>query len=86
MTPVNPVPEVESIAKQVIADAVKAAGVVLVVLGLLPVIVSALNVAHVSVPASLLAYATVATTIVAGFVAWANAHGFVSKVAARLRG
>lgn len=73
-----------TITKSILTDAVKAAGVVLVVLGALPAIAQAAGVAHIVVPAAVLGYATIATTVVTGFLAWAKAHGVVSKAAAKV--
>lgn len=80
----------QSVTKTVLSDAVKAAGTVLVVLGLVPVIAQAAGAAHIVVPAAVTTYATIATAIVTGFLAWAKQHGVtpasvVSAVAHRGR-
>ena len=80
MTTPTPVTDVENVVKTAIADAVKAAGVVLVVLGLVPVIAQALGAAHIVVPSALLAYATIAASVVTGFVSWAKSKGIVAKI------
>jgi hypothetical protein len=79
-----------SFLKPYLAEVVKVASVVLVVLGALPAIAQAAGIAHIVVPAALLGYATIASSVVAGFLAWAKAHGVTpasvaSRIAHRVR-
>ncbi len=65
----------QSVSKTVISDALKAAAVVLVVLGAVPAIAQGLGAAHIVVPASVTTYAAVAAGILSGLLGWAKAHG-----------
>lgn len=76
--------------ENVLKEAVKYAGVALVVLGAVPAVAQALGLVHIVVPSALLGYATLATGVVGGFLAWAKARGItpasvVASVAHKVR-
>lgn len=72
--------------ENVIKEAVKYAGVALIVLGAVPAVAQALGLVHIVVPSALLGYASIAMGVVGGFLAWAKAHGYTpATVAAKIR-